>query len=139
MIISKNEKGVTLLIVLVFSAVALIISAGLIYMVMQSTRMAGSTKRYKSVYEAAAGGVAVACEVINAGANPNIPGIQNFQIPNNPRLFDPAVGKLNVPATSWPSTYSRSIDINTADPDISFTLGANERVPNIYKYNRHGR
>jgi hypothetical protein len=120
--ISKNEKGVALLIVLILTAVALMISAGLLYLVLQSTRISGSMNRYKTVYEAAAGGAEIACELVNAGVNPNIPGI-TLNIPNNPRLFDPAVGKLNVPATSWPAGYDRSIDINTADPDAWFTLG----------------
>ena len=123
--IAKNEKGVTLLIVLVLTAVALIISAGLLYMVLQSTHMSGSMKRYKTVYEAATGGVEVACELINVGANPNIPGIHNFTIPNNNRLFSPTQGKLIVPTAQW-GGWNTAINIDTADPDVSFTLGAND-------------
>jgi len=129
--ISKNEKGVTLLIVLVLTAVALMISAGLLYMVLQSTKMSGSTKRYKTVFEAANGGVDVACEIINAGANPLIPGV-TISAPNGwARLIDPAVGKLNTQAVNW--TYDRSITIDTvningpAGPDAMFTLGANNQ------------
>jgi|SRR5208283_895563 len=118
--ILKNEEGIALLIVLILTAVALIISAGLLYMVLQSTRITGSMNRYKTVYEAATGGANVACELVNAGANPNIPGV-TLNIPNIPRLFGPA-GKLNVPATSWVG-YNQSVDIDTADPDAWFTLG----------------
>ena len=122
--ISKNEKGVTLLIVIMLTAVALIISAGLLYMVVQSTKMSGSTKRYKTVYEAATGGVEIACELINAGSNFINPGIQNYT--PGPTL---AV-KLNNPANTWPATYSKSVNIN-GDQDASFTLGGNNS--NQYK------
>jgi hypothetical protein len=63
--ILNNRKGVTLLIVLVLSAVALVISAGLLYMITTGTKMSGSTKRYRTACEAAHAGVDVMTQFVN--------------------------------------------------------------------------
>jgi hypothetical protein len=60
-----NEKGIALVMVLVLSAIALAIMAGLIYMVTSGTQISGMEKRYKTALEAAKGGTDVAHQVIN--------------------------------------------------------------------------
>lgn len=125
--IVKNDKGVTLLIVLVLSGVALVIVAGVLYMITEGTRISGSTKRYKTALECARAGTNVVIQVINAGtgATANI-GTLVLNTPNANRVFDSAIGKLNIPTSQWAAQgYDTSININTADPDLWFDLGAN--------------
>ncbi len=64
-----NEKGIALVMVLVLSAIALAIMAGLIYMVTSGTQISGMEKRYKTALEAAKGGNDVALQIINLKAS----------------------------------------------------------------------
>ncbi len=51
-----GESGIALVMVIVLSAIALIIMAGLIYMITMGTQVSGIEKRYKTAKEAALGG-----------------------------------------------------------------------------------
>jgi len=52
----KEEKGIALVLVLVLSAAALAMMAGLIYMMTSGTQLSGVQKRYATALEAARGG-----------------------------------------------------------------------------------
>ena len=64
----KNERGMALAMVLVFSVICLAVMAALIYMVTSSTRFSGGQKRYYSALEAAKGGAEIVYQVIGAAA-----------------------------------------------------------------------
>ncbi len=131
--ILKDKKGSTLLVVLVLSAVALVVAAGLLYMLTQGTKTSGGSKRYKTALEAGRAGADVVCQLINA--RPTTSAVfsillANFTVVDNNRLTNAATGKLYAPTANWPVTSP--IGINTSisiDPsnnstyDVSFDLG----------------
>lgn len=59
-----NEKGIALVMVLVLSAIALAIMAGLIYMLTSGTQISGIQKRYKTALEAGTGGAQITFQLI---------------------------------------------------------------------------
>jgi hypothetical protein len=120
--ILKDNKGSTLIVVLVLSSVALIIAAGLIYMVTEGTKISGSSKRYKTAYEAGKAGADVMYQIINTGGAAAIP-LANFSIAST---LTSSVGKLSKATADWPTTYDTSVAIDPADInsyDASFDLG----------------
>ncbi len=132
--IRRNDRGATLLVVLVLSAVALVITAGLIYMVIESTKISGGSKRYKNALEAARAGADIMYQFINARptvSNPYTIPLTNFTYADatGNRLFSTATptGKLYAPTVSWPSgSVNTTINIdpaNAATYDLSFDLG----------------
>jgi hypothetical protein len=125
-----NEKGIALVMVLVLSAIALAIMAGLIYMITSGTQISGMQKRYKTALEAGVGGIDVTYHFIGKRGDPEIPGI-NF---NFSSAFTSVcmAAKLNTTTstTNWAtcSNYSKatSLTIDTTDPtsyDMSLQLG----------------
>lgn len=135
--ILNNKKGVTLLVVLVLSAVALVISAGLLYMITAGTKMSGSTKRYRTACEAARAGVDVITQFVNtrgdaSAASSLIAGpFSTFNF-----VYADATGvRLNAkvanPSSSWIAGYDTLTRIDTtintpnSTYDAQFDLGTN--------------
>ena len=85
----KNEMGMALAMVLVFSVICLAVMSALIYMVTSGTRLSGGQKRYYSAVEAAKGGSDILYQVIGAAAAGQGASIVNPEIisflndPNN--------------------------------------------------------
>lgn len=122
----RTEKGAALLVVLVLSVVAMVVVAGLMYMIIEGTKSSGGGKRYKTALEACKAGVGIATQVIDARANPGIP-LSNFTIPDSNRLFAAANGKLTQTTQNWAVGYSSSTIIDPADTttyDFHYDLGA---------------
>jgi hypothetical protein len=122
----RSEKGIALVMVLILSAVALAIMAGLVYMITAGTQISGSQKRYRTALEAGIGGTDITYQVLAARGNPTIPDI-NFLI--NPNIGGCLDTKLNMPTSAWGGCNS-SMAINPAidntSYDMTFTLpGAN--------------
>lgn len=122
-----NEKGIALVMILILSAIALAIMAGLIYMITSGTQISGMQKRYKTALEAGKGGTDVIYQLIAARGDPNIP-ITNFLITaSNVGLVDCLTPKLNSATNNWPAVCSSTltIDPNTQSSyDMRFDLGA---------------
>ncbi|MCX5718779.1 MAG: hypothetical protein NT055_02225 [Nitrospirae bacterium] len=59
-----NQKGIALVMVLVISAIALAIMAGLIYMITSGTQISGMQKKYKTALEAGLGGADITYQLI---------------------------------------------------------------------------
>jgi hypothetical protein len=122
-----NEKGLALVMVLILSAIALAVMAGLIYMITSGTQISGMQKRYKTALEAGKGGADVTYQLIAARGNPNIP-ITNFLITaSNVGGVDCLTPKLNSATNNWPVACSSTltIDPNTQSSyDMRFDLGA---------------
>jgi len=121
-----NEKGIALVMVMVLSVIALVIMAGLIYMLTTGTQLSGSQKRYETALEAGIGGTDVIYQLIAARGNPNVP-LANFLITaSNVGGVDCLTPKLNNPTINWPAACSNSmtIDTNTQSTyDMRFDLG----------------
>jgi hypothetical protein len=66
----RNEKGIALVMVLVMSAIALAVMAGLIYMVITGTQISGTQKKYETAKEAGLGGTDITYEFIALRGDP---------------------------------------------------------------------
>ena len=141
----SNEKGIALVMILVLSAIALAIMAGLIYMITTGTQISGMQKRYKTALEAGIGGADVTYQFINLKDNmadttslynnlKSPPLSLNFNTPNtcvtHPTAILPdgrtciSIGsyigvatKLNLPTSCWSGCDSSM----TIDPNVSTT------------------
>jgi hypothetical protein len=124
-----NEKGITLVIVMILSLISLAIIASLIFMIITGTQISGIQKRYKTSLEAGMGGADVTYQVISFKGNPNIPGLSNFAIPaENVGGFNCLRAKLENPTSAWPAACDSSLTIipgTTTTYDITLQLGAN--------------
>ncbi len=67
----RNEKGIALVMVLIFSMIGLAIVSAMLFMLIQGTRISGSFKLYKSADEAGLGGTIEVTDMIrNRGTIP---------------------------------------------------------------------
>lgn len=135
--IRLNDRGIALVTVLVLSAIALIIMAGLIYIVTVGTQVSGIEKRYKTALEAAAGGADVTFQVIAARGNnpfdPTITTLLSFERFNLNCLLDKMRNATYKGATfNWSncagfSSKATSLVIDPTDSqsyDLRFDLGS---------------
>ncbi|MHB8880589.1 MAG: hypothetical protein ACYC69_03650 [Thermodesulfovibrionales bacterium] len=112
----RNEKGVALVMVLIFALIGLAIVSGMMFMITQGTMMSGSNKQFRSADEAGLGGTEIAIEYIKNNANPPI-GLQNVvNAPNILCLSD----KVGVSRGSWSS--SSWTNCTTAVPAVNIDL-----------------
>lgn len=157
----RNEKGVALIVVLVLSAVALAVMAGLLYIVLSRTQISGLQKRYKTALEAGFGGVDIAyqfislrgdsssqsafvAELTSFGINPVVSGLFVTTPASCTRSSSVACGdlpeytgleaKLNLPTSCW-AGCSDTQNLNANDNttfDIAFQLPGSGTAYNVY-------
>jgi hypothetical protein len=129
--ISKNEKGIALVMVLVLSAIILVIMAGLIYMLTTGTQLSGMQKRYKTALEAGIGGADITYQIIGKRMdNPVQLGtefnfLSAFGVTTSQACLNDKLLKSTANWTSC-SSDSTSLTINPANIntyDMSFDLG----------------
>jgi hypothetical protein len=119
----SSQKGIALVMILILSAIALAIMAGLIYMITTGTQISGLQKRYTTALEAGKGGADVTYQLISARGDPNIPGISFYQTASSTCIAD----KLNKATKDWTSTCDNSLNIipgTTSTYDMYFNLGS---------------
>ncbi len=125
----RNEKGITLVIVLILSLVALSIISSLIFMITTGTQLSGLQKRYKTSLEAGMGGADVTYQVISAKGDPSIPGLSNFDIPaENVGGVNCLSFKLNNSTSAWNAACDNTLTINPGNVntyDVTFEIGIN--------------
>jgi len=125
----RNEKGITLVIVLILSLVALATISSLIFMIITGTQLSGLQKRYKTSLEAGMGGADVTYQVISSRGNPSIPGLSNFGIPaENVGGVNCLSFKLNNSTSAWNAACDNTLTINPDNVntyDVTFELGIN--------------
>jgi hypothetical protein len=141
-----NEKGIALVMILVLSAIALAVMAGLIYMITTGTQVSGMQKKYKTALEAGVGGSDITYHFIGLRGEPSSTSSFLSTLSTNnlyPALttsgsctgtnregipFTGLAAKLNTPSTSWSSacsTDSFAINPNVATTyDLKLDLGA---------------
>jgi len=125
----KDEKGIALVMVLILSAIALAIMAGLIYMVTVGTQVSGVQKRYKTALEAGIGGKDVEYQIIslrmdNPATLENEFNFINLDVTASQTCLN---HKLLRPTSSWDALCNRSLTIDPGNPntfDMSFDIGA---------------
>jgi hypothetical protein len=153
--IVRNEKGIALVMILILAAIALLIMAGLLYMITSSTQISGMQKRYKSGLEAGIGGSEVAYQFIALrGSATDNTALATLLSSINPVITTPTgcsgtdlfgtnftgsgdtpgglAAKLMTPTSSWTNCNSTmSIDPSDATSyDMRFDLGDS---PNQYR------
>ena len=115
----RNERGVALIFVLLLSVVALITTAGLLYIVGKGGYLSGQQKRYNTALEAGRGGVQATLQVI-ADRGIDTIGLTNVFLGANLGT------KLTGPTATWGVSVDNS---STIDPavnstyDLRFDLG----------------
>ncbi|TAN40384.1 MAG: hypothetical protein EPN25_07945 [Nitrospirae bacterium] len=125
--IITNEKGVALVMVLIFALIGLAVVSGMMFMITQGTIMSGSNKQFRSADEAGLGGTEIAVEYIKGNAVPPI-GLPNVVSGNVPCLSD----KIGISRGSWTSSSwvnCAGIDISldpTAGTDMTYTVTGTE-------------
>ena len=148
--ISKNEKGIALVMILVLSAIALAIMAGLIYMITTGTQVSGMQKRYKTALEAGVGGADITYHLIGLRGEPSSTDSFRTALSTiSPALttlnsctgtnrdgqpFTGLAAKLNTPSTTWSADCNKDSVAIIPDPpgtnpststtyDLRFDLG----------------
>ena len=156
--IVRNEKGLALVMILILSAIALAIMAGLIYMITSSTQISGMQKRYKTALEAGVGGADVTYQFISLRGNSidTASLILTFSdVLRNPNpvittsnsctgtdisgiSFSGFEAKLKTPSTSWSSACDKdNMSITpgtTTSYDMRFDLGSSLYPPTYRVY-----
>jgi hypothetical protein len=106
--------------VLILAAIALVIMAGLIYMITSGTQISGMQKRYKTALDAGFGGTDVTFQLIGARGDPNIP-LTNFLITASSSCL---TDKLNKKTADWGSGCDSSMTVSPTSHDMHFDLGS---------------
>lgn len=116
-----DEKGIALVTVLVLSAIALALMAGLIFVVMYGTQISGLHKRYKTALEASRGGANISLQVIGHDTTRQggtlISIISSLAFPSRDvggTHTDCLTPKLTAETSTWPAECSRSLSIDPA-------------------------
>jgi hypothetical protein len=145
----STEKGIALVMVLLLSTIALVIMAGLIYMLTTGTQISGVQKRYETASEAGMGGIDITYQI--AGLRGDASRTASFLADIaalTPAITTPAgcngvnisgtaytglAAKLNTPTTSWAGCDNTMvINPDTASTyDMMFTLGVGPTY-NVY-------
>ncbi|MFZ3092090.1 MAG: hypothetical protein WA240_15890 [Nitrospirota bacterium] len=134
-----NEKGIALLLVMVLSAIALGMMAGLIYMITSGTQISGMEKRHKIALDAGMGGGEVSYQVIAARGNlldaaltgplslaintPIACGTLAATVCTDIGNYTGLAAKLNLPTSCW-SGCDTSLTTGPGNNDMTFILGS---------------
>lgn len=121
-----NEKGVALIFVLLLAVVALITTAGLLYVVAKGGYISGQQKRFHTALEAGRGGLQATLQVVGDRGADTI-GLTNSVIGADLGT------KLTIPTSSWAAGIDRSSMI---DPDVNTTYDLRFDLGNYRVYSK---
>ena len=86
----SDEKGIALVMVLVLAAIALVIMAGLLYLITSSTQISGMQKKLKTALEAGFGGADVTYQFISLRGDPtDTASLKSLLASINPEIMTP--------------------------------------------------
>ena len=137
--IINSEKGAALLIVMIFSAIALGMMVGLIYMITSGTQISGMERRYKVALDAGMGGAEVSYQIIAARGNPLDAALTGpLSLTITPTTCDTAAttdclaigyytglaAKLNLPTSCWSASCDSAVTAGPGASDMTFVLGS---------------
>ncbi len=151
----SSERGIALITVLIFSAIALAVMAALIYMLMNRAEMSGMQKRYRTTLEAGLGGADLTYQIIAArGDDSSISSTTSFSPLSGTSFtvtsscglstaagcsvwgsFTGLATKMNVPTACWNSSCDYSTRIDPSDSstyDIAFEIEGTNAYYNVY-------
>jgi hypothetical protein len=135
-----NENGIALITALMFTALSLVITMSLLYMVTAGIRSSGAMKRYRTTTEAAYGGTDIvvkdliaasfAFHDLSSAANPYSTYMTNRFTGNHSPVFSNCLrAKLTSPKSKWPAACSNDSLNATQASDITFNLNAASGTP----------
>jgi hypothetical protein len=129
--------------ILILAAIALLIMAGLLFMITSSTQISGMQKRYKTALEAGKGGAEITYQFIALrGSDADNTTFKTLLSSINPQITTPGgcsgndmfsvphtglEAKLNAPTTNWSSGCDKTMSINPAiatSYDFKYELGS---------------
>lgn len=131
----KNNGGIALVTSLMFTALALVISMALLYMVTSGIRTSGALKRYRTALDATYGGTELFTkEIINralafsnysSGSNPFTSYLANeMGSLTSPSFSDCFHMRLTTPRRLWSAACAAGNSVPTNSPDASFLLNS---------------
>jgi len=139
--IVRNEKGIALAMMLILAAVALLIMAGLLYIITSSTQISGMQKRYKTALDAGFGGANITYQFIGFRGDPiDTPSFQTILSSINPVITIPGgvdgpggctgtdisgVSYHGLAAKLMTPTYRNGVRIWSADCDGTMSIDPN--------------
>lgn len=128
----NNNNGIALVTSLMFTALALVISMSLLYMVTSAIKSSGAMKQYKTAVEAAYGGTDLIAKdfIITASSFRTLDAtsfkttLASYMALPNSTVSDCLQTKLTLPRSQWDTTCTNTVSIFSpkASPDISFDL-----------------
>jgi len=119
----RNEKGFALLFVLILSAIALVMTLGMLFMVSRGSYVSGQQKRYRTAVEAARGGMESMLQLIT---NKGVP-LYGAMLIDATSASGQLSTKLAFPTTTWGTGVDNAITINPellSTYDMRIDLGA---------------
>ncbi len=123
----SNERGITLVIVMLLSVVALLIMSALIYMVESGSEMSGMQKRYATALDAGMGGVGMVKEFIDTQDTQGTPFLNGISLQFTAEGSNCSSIKLTEPTADWGGCNS-SVVLNPSDlpgsPTASYDMYA---------------
>lgn len=129
----RNERGIALVTALMLTLITLVIVMALMYFIESGVRMSASSKRYKTVRQAAYGGLSLTVNELmprlqnamfgnySSGSQSGIQLLKNDYADLNFQNLDCLKQKLNTITSKWSTACSNTLDPKTA-PDMTFTL-----------------
>lgn len=150
----RNEKGQALVIVLFFSAIALLMILAVLYMVLRGTSMSGVQKRYQTALDAGYAGVGIGTAFLDSGTYYQITSSSTNPVYADPvsaavtavsgtLTITPTVGTCfyekvfnpyNPSTNNWPANCvaaDHSID-PTVNPDLQYTVNGVNTTYYVY-------
>jgi hypothetical protein len=120
----KNERGIALVMVLIFSLIALAIVSALLFMITQGTQLSGGQRFYKTAEEASLGGTEIAMAfIMNRGIAPALPGILTGTGAGTSSAAC-MTQKLTLSRAAWAGCAAADMTLDAAiNSDMRFDLG----------------
>lgn len=137
----RNEKGIALAMVLILSLIALLVIAGLLYIITSGTQISGMQKRYKTALEAGGGGADLTYHFVAFRGDPlstnafltelgtasissavtTLAGCSGTNAEGTP--FTGLAAKLNTPSSTWSADCKDIVTANPYYPSFLITPG----------------
>lgn len=137
----KNNDGIALITALMFTLIIFGIVMALLQFVLMGSKMSGAQKRYRNSLEASYGGVELITKEFipklfvdyTTGRNSLYTAFGPDSLQHTNLVLGANLNKkMNNPTSSWPVTFSRTLDPKQS-PDMQFTLkGAGNIDYNLY-------
>ncbi|MEM0174374.1 MAG: hypothetical protein QXI16_07715 [Sulfolobaceae archaeon] len=120
----KNNSGIALIVTILLSFLALILIAGMLYMIINGTKLSGYGKQYATALDADKGGVNILTNIMNYDlTTPDLPA-NDYNIPNQ-TCFQT---KLDTPTQYWNCNSSPDIIMRLGQYTVNATITSTQII-----------